>query len=106
MPRLGCGSDEADLSVQSGTIELEPDETTELNVALIVPGDAEPGSQFRACAVSAPPRPDADPVRYAQYALTRLGFDPNGIDGRSGPNTLQAVREFQRDAGLPGDRRD
>ncbi|HSM41371.1 MAG TPA: peptidoglycan-binding domain-containing protein [Afifellaceae bacterium] len=95
-----CGGDGAGMSCQSDAVDLAPDETAGLDVAMIVPGDAEPGSQFRICAVAAPPVADADPVRYTQFMLTRLGFDPKGIDGRSGPNTLRAVRDFRRDQGL------
>ncbi|TCM84449.1 lytic murein transglycosylase [Rhodovulum steppense] len=35
-----------------------------------------------------------------QERLTRAGFDTRGIDGRIGPNTIAAVRAFQRSAGL------
>jgi len=30
-----------------------------------------------------------------QDALTKLGYDPGTIDGKDGPNTQKAVREFQ-----------
>ena len=30
-----------------------------------------------------------------QDALTKLGFDPGAADGKDGPNTQKAVREFQ-----------
>ena len=30
-----------------------------------------------------------------QKALAALGHDPGGIDGKDGPNTQRAVREFQ-----------
>jgi peptidoglycan hydrolase-like protein with peptidoglycan-binding domain len=30
-----------------------------------------------------------------QDALTKLGYDPGKIDGKDGPNTQKAVREFQ-----------
>lgn len=30
-----------------------------------------------------------------QDALTKLGYDPGKVDGKDGPNTQKAVREFQ-----------
>ncbi|HEU4406492.1 MAG TPA: peptidoglycan-binding domain-containing protein [Polyangiaceae bacterium] len=33
-----------------------------------------------------------------QRALSHLGFDPGTIDGKDGPNTQKAVREFQAQA--------
>ena len=40
-----------------------------------------------------------------QEALAKLGFDPGEIDGRDGPKTQKAVREFQAHAsiGIDGD---
>lgn len=38
-----------------------------------------------------------------QEALTRLGYDPGPIDGRSGPRTRAAVMQFQRDRRLVAD---
>lgn len=35
-----------------------------------------------------------------QNALERLGFDPGKIDGKNGPNTQKAVREFQASASI------
>jgi peptidoglycan hydrolase-like protein with peptidoglycan-binding domain len=44
-----------------------------------------------------------DNVRDLQTALSRLGFDPNGIDGKYGRGTYAAVQEFQRQNGLQVD---
>jgi len=44
--------------------------------------------------------PDVN-VRAAQVYLSYLGFDPNGIDGHRGRNTLAALHAFQRKEGLP-----
>jgi peptidoglycan hydrolase-like protein with peptidoglycan-binding domain len=44
-----------------------------------------------------------DNVRDLQTALSRLGFDPNGIDGKYGRGTYAAVQEFQRQNGLTVD---
>lgn len=35
-----------------------------------------------------------------QVRLTNAGFDPGGVDGKIGPNTIAAVKEFQRSIGL------
>jgi peptidoglycan hydrolase-like protein with peptidoglycan-binding domain len=35
-----------------------------------------------------------------QEALAKLGFDPGEIDGRDGPKTQKAVREFQAHASI------
>jgi len=39
-------------------------------------------------------------VQEIQRLLTAQGFDTNGMDGRIGPETVVAVRAFQRKAGL------
>ncbi|WP_346895791.1 peptidoglycan-binding protein [uncultured Roseibium sp.] len=44
---------------------------------------------------------NADQVRAVQIALNRLGFPAGRPDGRVGPNTRGAVRQFQESAGLP-----
>jgi len=46
------------------------------------------------------PLPDLN-VRAAQLYLTLKGFSPDGIDGKLGPNTMTALRDFQASAGLP-----
>ncbi|MFN4129349.1 MAG: lytic murein transglycosylase [Paracoccaceae bacterium] len=38
-----------------------------------------------------------------QEVLGRAGFDPQGVDGRIGPNTIAAVKAFQRANGLVPD---
>ena len=38
-----------------------------------------------------------------QDRLTRAGFDTLGVDGKIGPNTIAAVRAFQRAKGLVPD---
>jgi peptidoglycan hydrolase-like protein with peptidoglycan-binding domain len=39
-----------------------------------------------------------DELEGVQNALERLGFDPGKVDGKNGPNTQKAVREFQASA--------
>lgn len=40
-------------------------------------------------------------IREAQQQLKEAGFDPGPVDGRLGQQTQQAIREFQKDSGLP-----
>ena len=42
-------------------------------------------------------------VRRLQEELTARGYDPKGIDGKFGPGCEEAVKAFQRDAGLAVD---
>ena len=42
-------------------------------------------------------------TRQIQTALRSAGFDPGAIDGKMGPRTQQAVKEFQRAKGLKVD---
>jgi membrane-bound lytic murein transglycosylase B len=42
-------------------------------------------------------------ARELQTALTGLGFDTQGIDGRIGPNSRAALRAFQRANGMTPD---
>lgn len=38
-----------------------------------------------------------------QERLTRAGFDTQGVDGRVGPNTINAIRSYQKSRGLVAD---
>lgn len=42
-----------------------------------------------------------DMIAQAQTLLRTLGFDPGPADGKIGPKTREAIKAFQRDAGLP-----
>jgi N-acetylmuramoyl-L-alanine amidase len=44
-----------------------------------------------------------DDVRELQQSLSELGFDSGRIDGIFGPQTASALREFQRNYGVPED---
>lgn len=51
---------------------------------------------------------NAHMLRYAdisemQRLLTKIGFDTGGIDGRAGPMTRDAIRNFQKSVKLPAD---
>lgn len=41
-----------------------------------------------------------DDLEHVQKALSALGHDPGKIDGKDGPNTQKAVREFQASASI------
>jgi peptidoglycan hydrolase-like protein with peptidoglycan-binding domain len=42
-------------------------------------------------------------VRDIQAGLQRLGYNPGAADGRMGPNTAAAIRQYQQDNGMPVD---
>lgn len=44
-----------------------------------------------------------DERKELQDRLTRAGFSTQGVDGRIGPNTIDAVRSYQKSAGLTPD---
>jgi len=51
---------------------------------------------------------NAHMLRYAdisemQRLLTKIGFDTGGVDGRAGPMTRMAIRNFQKKVNLPAD---
>lgn len=39
-------------------------------------------------------------LEHVQKALAALGYDPGKADGKDGPNTQKAVREFQASASI------
>ena len=52
---------------------------------------------------TAPKKPNAQYTREAQQILTDLGYDPGPVDGDYGRRTADAVKAFQRDAGITQD---
>jgi|JTFP01.1.fsa_nt_gb hypothetical protein len=52
---------------------------------------------------TAPKKPNAQHTREAQQLLTDLGYDPGPVDGDYGRRTADAVKAFQRDAGITQD---
>lgn len=91
-----CVQPDGEISCVAQPDGLASGALTDLQLTVLIPRNAVPGTQFNSCAVVAPPRPEVDPVLFAQFMLTRLGFQPGGIDGRSGPKTRDAVRAFQQ----------
>ena len=52
---------------------------------------------------SAPKKPNAQYTKEAQQILTDLGYEPGSVDGDYGRRTADAVKAFQRDAGITQD---
>ena len=52
---------------------------------------------------SAPKKPRSQYTKEAQQLLTDLGYDPGPVDGDYGRRTADAVKAFQRDAGITQD---
>src|ERR1700761_654898 len=47
----------------------------------------------------------SDSVRQAQQALKDKGYDPGPVDGKNGPKTRQATRQYQQKENLDADGR-
>lgn len=77
---------------------LAPGESVDLSLS-IAAGRGSGARSLRNCASL--DWTNADQVRAVQIALNRLGFPAGRPDGRVGPNTRGAVRQFQESAGLP-----
>jgi peptidoglycan hydrolase-like protein with peptidoglycan-binding domain len=62
-----------------------------------------PAAPEPARAAPEPAAPAAAPmsVKELQEALTELGYAPGPIDGKPGPKTREALKQFQKSAGLP-----
>jgi hypothetical protein len=43
---------------------------------------------------------DDPTIRFVQYALFQLGFEPGPVDGKSGPETMAAIDRYGRASGL------
>ncbi len=82
----------------TGTSEATPDtsSTFEANAAMARPQGTMPG-------VGAPKPAGTASTREIQQALKSAGFYQGAVDGKMGPKTRQAVREFQRVHGLKDD---
>jgi peptidoglycan hydrolase-like protein with peptidoglycan-binding domain len=42
-------------------------------------------------------------IKSVQEALSICGFNPGKIDGKNGPNTEQATKDFQKSVGIKAD---
>lgn len=92
------------------TIQIEPIQPQEELAAIgAEPGEA-PAIQAQASLPAVSGDPSSNPsqgdqagVREVQLALRAAGFDPGSSDGRMGPRTRQALRDFQVANGLEAD---
>ena len=64
---------------------------------------ASPPAPEPAKAAPEPAAPSTAPMsgKELQEVLTALGYKPGRIDGKPGPRTREALKQFQKDAGLP-----
>lgn len=92
------------------TIQIEPIQPQE-ELAAISAAPASAATPATVGALSASPTETASAlpadestrVREIQLALRAAGFDPGSTDGRLGPRTRSAVRDFQQANGLEAD---
>jgi len=73
-----------DLLRQSGYVEQPPAEATDQAAA-------KPELRLNS----------RDTVRFVQTSLTRLGYDPGGVDGAMGKRTAAAIRKYEKASGMP-----
>ena len=81
----------------SGTAQMPPARASETPVSASVA--TTPAAKKPAGA----PTEEISRVREVQLALKAAGFDPGSLDGRMGPRTRTAIRDFQVAQGLPAD---
>lgn len=79
------------------TKDADPSVAPHSEIAPDKPGSASRGSGNRSQASGMSGQQD---IREAQQALKAQGHDPGPIDGLMGPQTRQALREFQSSNGL------
>ncbi len=61
------------------------------------PRDPEANGQF---SISRPLGPSPAEIARTQYLLSLMGYDPGPADGVTGPRTTEAIRAFERTAGI------
>jgi Putative peptidoglycan binding domain len=66
-----------------------------------VAGKDQPGRSSTESSSMTSSRYDPATVRSVQQALNDRGYDAGPVDGQWGPNTEDAVRQFQQASGLP-----
>jgi peptidoglycan hydrolase-like protein with peptidoglycan-binding domain len=67
-------------------------------------GACAPHRAYAGSADSSPPAagvPASDFVKSLQRELKRAGYDPGAVDGKMGPTTRYALKQFQQAQGLP-----
>lgn len=84
--QLGTASGQVfDAAAQAARPKQNADEKRGDNTTFSNPGSATPANQ----------------VLQAQTRLTQLGYQPGPADGKLGRKTVEAVKRFQQDRGLP-----
>jgi peptidoglycan hydrolase-like protein with peptidoglycan-binding domain len=108
--RAGTAASSASLDFAGASapaISVEPIQPQAELAAITVSPSApaeNPAVQPAAAEASAPlPLEESARNRNIQLALKAAGFDPGSADGRMGPRTQTAVRDFQRAQGLTPD---
>ena len=100
----GCGRDEPVSSSGLNVDSLSVAEADSLIGNIVVNAEAEPLVVQEEIAVVVPQDSRSFPDAIAiQAALKNLGLYTGKIDGKIGPKTKEAVREFQRQNGLAAD---
>jgi hypothetical protein len=69
--------------------------------ATAAPAPAAPEPAKAAPEPAAPPAAAAMGGKELQELLTARGYKPGPVDGKPGPKTREALKAFQKDAGLP-----
>ena len=61
------------------------------------------GAAAQTCRISLAPGQAEPAIRDVQTQLQAHGYKPGPVDGQLGPRTCEAVRRYQKQAGLPVD---
>jgi peptidoglycan hydrolase-like protein with peptidoglycan-binding domain len=85
------------------TIQIEPIQPQEELAAINVASPAVSASSSAEAVSAGVPTEESVRVREIQLALKKAGYDPGSADGRLGPRTTEAIREFQKANGLQPD---
>ncbi|HEV8142329.1 MAG TPA: peptidoglycan-binding domain-containing protein, partial [Methylomirabilota bacterium] len=74
--------------------------TWKMTMGLALAGVMLTGSAFAQATMRSPATGPDEMVKAAQQALKEKGHNPGSVDGRMGPKTQQALRDFQNAQGI------